>query len=277
MTPTTLASLAETYDGFLIDQFGVLLDGAAAYPGAPEALAALAERNKPVVILSNSGRRAAPNADRLVRMGFARDSFDAVVSSGEAAYAAIAGRIGTDIEPGAPVLVLSRGGDLSGIEGLDLIVTDDPAKAALILLAGSRGDEWPLEHYATLFAGPSRRRVPCLCTNPDMTMLTANGAAYGAGMIARLYRDLGGPVEYFGKPYPLIYQAARAHFGTIGPGRILCIGDSPEHDVRGGRDAGHATALVMTGIHAGTPLEDLILHAAEADAVPDHVIPGFAI
>ena len=37
MTPATLQQLANAYDAFLVDQFGVLLDGSTAYPWAAQA------------------------------------------------------------------------------------------------------------------------------------------------------------------------------------------------------------------------------------------------
>jgi HAD superfamily hydrolase (TIGR01459 family) len=276
MIETTLAGLSGRFHAFLVDQFGVLLDGAGAYPGAAEALAELTARGNEVVILSNSGRRSGPNEDRLVRLGFARDSFRFVISSGEAAYAVLAARIGADIAPGARVLVLAREGDLSCIEGLDLRPTEDPGAAALVLLAGSRGEEIPLETYAAMLEGPARRGVPCLCTNPDMTMLTPSGPAFGAGRIARLYEELGGAVEYVGKPYPLIYRVAAERLGRPDPARVLCIGDSPAHDIRGGRAAGHRTALVRTGVHAGESLADLLSECEKSGDMPDFVIPRFA-
>ena len=65
-----MAPLIELYDAFLIDQFGVLIDGNTAYTGAVDALAHIAHIWKPVVILSNSGKRSEPNCDRVVSFGF---------------------------------------------------------------------------------------------------------------------------------------------------------------------------------------------------------------
>ena len=55
MTPTTLPDLAAEYDAFLVDQFGVLLDGSAAYPWATTGLALLAATGNHVILLSTSG------------------------------------------------------------------------------------------------------------------------------------------------------------------------------------------------------------------------------
>jgi HAD superfamily hydrolase (TIGR01459 family) len=271
-----LEALAERFDAFLVDQFGVLIGGNGAYPWAPESLSRLSAGGAPVVLLSNSGRRAGPNVERLLRLGFARDSFITVLSSGEAAHADLSRRIGPQIAPGAPVLVLARENDVSAVEGLDLRVTTDPDRAALIVLAGSEGDRHSLDHYRALLEGPAARGVPCLCTNPDVTMLTPEGTSFGAGRIAQLYAHMGGPVDWVGKPHPLIYDVARRMLPAIAPERVLCIGDSPAHDVRGGQAAGHATALVRSGIHADLDKPALRALCVAEGAVPDYLLDRFA-
>lgn len=274
MKDVTLPDLADDYEVFLLDQFGVLLDGRGPYSGAIEALAALRRCGKQVVILSNSGKRAGPNEARLVRLGFDRADFTTVITSGEAAHRLLAGRIGAAIPAGARVLVLSRDDDLSCIDGLDLTVTTSATEAQLVLIAGSRGEHIPLEEYARQLEGPAQRRVPALCTNPDLTMLTAQGPSFGAGRIAQLYRDLGGTVDEIGKPDPLIYQVADEHLGHPDPASVICIGDSPAHDIRGAHAAGYRAALVRTGVHADESLERVLTDAPDTDR-PDFVLPRF--
>jgi HAD superfamily hydrolase (TIGR01459 family) len=289
MIETTLAELADRFDVFLLDQFGVLLDGTGAYEKAPDALATLANRGKKIGIISNSGKRAAPNAARLEQKGFDLKNICTLISSGEAAHAILSGLIGTGLigagwigagwigerlQRNAKVLILSRDNDLSCIEGLDLVPIDVPEQADLILISGSKGDVMTLSDYAETLKPAAARQIPALCTNPDMTMLTEQGTAFGAGSIARLYRELGGEVDAIGKPHPLIYQVAADRLGISDPARVLCVGDSPAHDIRGGHAAGYSTALVRTGIHADAQLTDLIATLPHCER-PDYVIPGF--
>lgn len=276
MTPATLDQLACRFDAFLVDQFGVLLNGSGAYDFAPAALKRLGGRGKPVILLSNSGKRSAPNEARLTKLGFARESYVTVMSSGEAAFSSLRRRIGTHISPGTPVWAHSRDEDLSHVAGLDLTPVDTPAEAGLILLAGSRGETLTLDEYAAMLAPAAAKGVPCLCANPDMHMLTPKGIRFGSGAIAKLYQDLGGPVEWIGKPHPLIYREAAQLLPAIRPERVLCIGDSPAHDVAGGQAAGHATALVRTGLHEGMDDQALTALCEKEGAVPDYVIPRFA-
>ncbi len=276
MTPATLDQLAGRYDAFLVDQFGVILNGSGAYDFAPDALRRLGATGKPVILLSNSGKRSAPNEARLTKLGFARESYVTVMSSGEAAYAALSHRIGTEIAPGTPVWAHGRDDDQSHIAGLDLTPVASPADAGLIVLAGSQSVDLTLDDYAAMLKPAAARRVPCLCTNPDIQMLTPKGVRFGSGAIALLYEDLGGPVEWIGKPHPLIYREVARLLPGIAPDRVLCIGDSPAHDVAGGRAAGHATALVRTGIHVDMKDDALLALCHKEGGVPDFVIPRFS-
>jgi HAD superfamily hydrolase (TIGR01459 family) len=271
---TDFSTLARQYDGFLIDQFGVLMDGAGAYSGAPAALSALAQMGKQIVLLSNSGKRAAPNEARLTRLGFDRRSYICVMSSGEAAFAEIKRRIGRGITPGASVWVHARDGDLSSVEGLDLSPVEQAEAADLLIIAGSRADEFDLHQYRDWLVPAARRGVPAFCTNPDMKMLTPLGQRFGAGAIAELYENLGGKVEWVGKPFPLVYRMAHAALGKAE--RLLCIGDSPAHDIAGGQAAGFATALVRTGLHADLS-DDALLEHCRATAMPDFIVPNFSL
>lgn len=273
---TTLADLSARYDAFLIDQFGVLLDGDGAYPFAVAALSRLAQTGKPVVILSNSGKRAAPNEARLTRLGFDRAAYRRLLSSGEAAFGAIAARIGVDMQAGAAVWLHARDGDQSAIAGLDLRLVDDPSAADLVIIAGSQADRLDRDWYRNTLAPAAARGVECYCTNPDLEMLTKHGPRFGAGAIAALYAELGGCVTYIGKPHRLIYDIARAELGGIDPRRILCIGDSPAHDALGGTRAGFATALTYkTGLHAGADIGTIAQACRAFGARLDHIIPAF--
>lgn len=277
-----LADLADRYDLFLVDQFGVLHDGSAAYRGAVEALARLKGAGSTVILISNSGKRAADNQARLARLGFDRSSYDAFVSSGEVAWR----RIADDQLPVAPgaarplrCLLVNRRGDETAIAGLDLDLVDSAVAADLVLLTGSDGDIRPLADYRTLLAPAAARRLPCLCANPDKVMILAEGAGYGAGAIADLYTALGGPVTWIGKPYPEIYRYALEEAGRCGsrpePGRVIGIGDSIEHDIAGAKHAGFAAALVTAGIHVSDDEAALAAAMQAHAAVPDHLLDRF--
>ncbi|MHA6644052.1 HAD family hydrolase [Mesorhizobium sp. A623] len=89
-----LRQLAERFDAFFVDQFGVLHDGNAPYPGAVEALLSLKAAGKTIVLVSNSSKRASLNEDRLLGLGFQPGTWDIFLSSGEVAWRKFAGQFG---------------------------------------------------------------------------------------------------------------------------------------------------------------------------------------
>jgi HAD superfamily hydrolase (TIGR01459 family) len=271
-----LLEVASQFDAFFIDQFGVLLDGERPYPGAREALAALSDLGKPILLLSNSGKRGEANARRLVQLGFARSLFQEVLSSGEVAHAQLASAIGIHLPPKPKIWLHSRDGDLSAVENLPVELVQAPESADLLLLAASNADRISLDEYSHLLRSAADRNIPCWCTNPDIVMLTAHGPKPGAGRIAQEYGAIGGSVTLIGKPYPMIYQEAARRLELKNP-RVLCIGDSIEHDIAGGFTAGHKTCLVGSGIHARSSIKDLELEARESGVMFDYYITAFRL
>src|SRR4029078_3883029 len=81
-----LAEIASSYDGMLIDQFGVLHDGSKLYPGALDVLGRLREHEIAVVVMTNSGKRTGANIARLTKMGIPREFYVDAVSSGQVAH-----------------------------------------------------------------------------------------------------------------------------------------------------------------------------------------------
>lgn len=272
---TGLTDIAGDFDFFLIDQFGVLRDGRGPYPGAPDALQRLKAEGKHIVILSNSGKRSADNDRRLVKLGFSDDSWDLFLTSGEVAYR-LMGEGGGLLPAGSrKCLLISRDGDLSPLSGLDLERTEDGGDADIVLIAGSEAERHDLAHYERLLAPAARHGVPCLCTNPDRHMLTASGLLFGAGRIAELYQQLGGTVRFIGKPFPDIYAQALASLGNPDKRRVVCVGDSVEHDIAGAAAAGLSSLLVATGILEGMDAGGREALYRNHRATPDFIMPRF--
>ncbi|WP_079210868.1 TIGR01459 family HAD-type hydrolase [Brucella pituitosa] len=272
---TSVVAIASEFDAFFIDQFGVLLDGGKPYPGAPEALSALSVLGKPIILLSNSGKRGEANARRLVQLGFERNSFQEVLSSGEVAHAQLALAIGNDLPAKPKIWLHSRDGDLSAIENLPVELVAKPAAADLLLLAASNADRIELGEYIHLLKAAADQNIPCWCANPDIVMLTDRGSKPGAGRIAQEYVAMGGSVTFIGKPHLAIYQEAARRLNLKNP-RVLCVGDSIEHDIAGGSAAGHRTCLVGTGIHARSSTKQLQAEARERGVMFDYYISAFA-
>lgn len=271
-----LSGLVSAFDAFFLDQFGVLHDGTKAYPGAVEALRRLRQAGAPIAIVSNSGRSARCNADRLAAMGFTEDLYDHCVTSGDVALHAL--KKGTlELSAGCTprCLTISREGDRLLAETMGFPQTESGEDADLVVIAGSEADKVDMAAYRALLAPAARRGVPAICTNPDQIMLTAAGPRFGAGRIAEMYEGLGGRVVWVGKPYPAIYQRALELVGNPPAARVACIGDSIAHDVVGARGIGATSIFIRSGIHANVDDAALAEEARALGAAPDIVLPAF--
>ena len=202
-------AIASSFEAVFFDQYGVLHDGRNPYPGARDALAALKARGVKIVVLSNSGRTGAANAERMTVLGFEPELYDFLVTSGDVARTLLKrGRFPALLTPGARCFVISSGRDNEFASALGLVPAAHSEEADLVIIAGSQADKVSLDDYRAALAPAARRGTPCMCVNPDKLMLTAAGNAPGAGRIAEIYEELGGVVTWVGKPFPEIYRAA---------------------------------------------------------------------
>lgn len=288
MIPTieahSLKDIVPQYDAFLVDQWGVLHNGVRPYPGAIEALQKIRETGKRILIISNSGKRSSANASRLGKLGFPPESYDDLVTSGEVAWQALKTRLDPLYSTfGQRCLLVTSSGDDGFLDGLGLKEARSPEEADFVILASIEPSmpQAELEHlmHRCLMEG-----LPIICTNPDRVRITPEGTAPGTGALAERYQKRGGTVSYVGKPHPKVYEHCRRLVSDQPDARLLCIGDSLQHDIRGGRRAGYHTAFISGGIFAehfkglSGPEYDALLKTLmdEHEAYPDWVFDQFA-
>jgi HAD superfamily hydrolase (TIGR01459 family) len=271
---TSLANLINQYDYFLIDQFGVLRDDEGAYEGAAAALQRLKENGKRVIVLSNSGRSGDYNAERFVRLGFERGLFERFVTSGDVAFDILCRS--EDIRRGMRAFTISSGDDQNLADRLDLTTVPRSNDADLVIISGSEAERIALDVYRRMLEPAAANHTPCICTNPDIHKLAGGKNAPGAGAIARIYEELGGKVQWIGKPYHQIYSHAMSVWGSLDRAKVVCIGDSIEHDIKGAANVGLASVLVRTGILASKSDKELFALMKSCEAVPTYLMHEFA-
>jgi HAD superfamily hydrolase (TIGR01459 family) len=271
----SLEPIADSYDLFLIDQFGVLHDGVKPYAGAVDCLLRLKQSGKSIILLTNSGKGIAANEARLTGLGISRNLFDHVVTSGEAASRGIlASTFGEPFTARHRAYIGGREGDDYSFSQLGLVLAPLPQDADFIIFAGSDAPRTSLKQYAELLLPAVALAIPALCCNPDRLMITPEGLQPSAGEIANVYGQLGGRVLFVGKPHPRIYGLAMALSPDTDPKRILVIGDSVEHDICGGLAAGISTALVRTGIGASLNEGQVLDAMRHFEAFPNYILPA---
>jgi HAD superfamily hydrolase (TIGR01459 family) len=271
-----LREIVDQFDLFLVDQYGVLHDGVAAYPGAIDGLIKFTSYGRKIVVLTNSGKSSGENRARLDALGFADSGFNAVVSSGDVALQRVKnGALGPGFLRGADICVIGRHGDSYAFSPDDFTLVDRPQDATFLVFAGSDAPRTSLDSYRSMLIAAAQAGVPGICVNPDLTMIRDGELVAAPGTIARVYQSLGGGVEYVGKPHRAIFEHAIATAAT-GPGaRAIMVGDSPEHDVAGASAIGLATLLVRTGIHCHLSEQQLLRFCEECNGVPDFLMTAF--
>lgn len=269
-----LRDIADQFDVYLVDQYGVLHDGVAAYPGAIDGLARIADRARDVIVLTNSGKYASDNMARLAQLGFSDCPFR-VLSSGEVGLQLVrSGGLGPRFTIGAAACVIGRRGDRYAFSSDEFDLVPRPDEADFLIFAGSDAPRTSLESYRALLQTAARVGVPAICVNPDITMIRDGELVPAPGAIARIYHDLGGQVDYVGKPHGAIFRHALGGVATD-IGRAVMIGDSPEHDVCGGKAMGLSTLLVRTGIHRSLGERELLSLCAACGGAPDFLTTSF--
>jgi ribonucleotide monophosphatase NagD (HAD superfamily) len=87
---------------------------------------------------------------------------------------------------------------------------------------------------------------------------------------------MGGTVTWLGKPFPEIYSYAINIAGITDLRRVLCIGDSIEHDILGAKRSALTSVLVRTGILADKDERELAKISAQSSAYPNYLLDRFS-
>ncbi|TCM88119.1 HAD-IIA family hydrolase [Rhodovulum steppense] len=261
----TLEDVADRFDGFVLDAFGVLNLGETPIRGAVARMARLRAMGKRLCVLTNAASypRAAAEA-RLRRLGF-DFAADEVVSSRDIAAAQLHA-----IAPGALwAAICAEGDDFADIPALvadamaapELLVRAD----AILFLSAARWTEaWQDRLVSAIEALPR----PVVIANPDLVAPREGRLTIEPGWWGHDLADRTGQMpHFFGKPYGDAFTAARIR---LGPGRHAMVGDTLHTDILGGRAAGVRTVLVAGhGLFAG---HDVAPFIARSGIRPDAIV-----
>lgn len=265
----TLADIADQFDIFLLDAFGVLNIGDAAIPGVPERISGFQATGKRVLVLTNAASHPLTFlAAKYQRLGYALGLED-IVSSRMALLAEMTRQprhhLGVITAPDLGV------DDLAGLDYT--VLADDPAAyrdAEAFVLLSSKG--WTDARQKLLEDTLSDRPRPVWVGNPDIVAPRENGFSTEPGYFAhRLADRTGVEPRFFGKPFGNIYDLAFARLGDPADrGNILMVGDTLHTDVLGAQNAGIASALVTGyGFFAG---RDTAVAIAQSQIHPDFLL-----
>ncbi|MBD3677865.1 MAG: HAD-IA family hydrolase [Rhodobacteraceae bacterium] len=264
----TLEDLADEFDVFLLDAFGVLNIGETAIPDTPERVRNLKAAGKRVLVVSNAaGFPHASLMEKYTRLGYDFAPED-VITSRATLLEGLETRRGLHWG-----LMATRSTGLRDLEGLNLTyLEEDPAPYAAVdgfLMIGSAA--WTEKRQALLEDALKERPRPVLVGNPDIVAPREKGFSTEPGHFAhRLADRTGAAPEFFGKPFNNIFDLAFKRLGPVEKSRVVMVGDSLHTDILGARSAGVASALISGyGFFAG---QDVAAAISRAGIVPDFVV-----
>ncbi|MSO99333.1 MAG: TIGR01459 family HAD-type hydrolase [Rhodospirillaceae bacterium] len=280
-----LREVAELYDGFILDLWGLVHDGETPYPSAKATLAALKAAGKKTLLLSNAPRRAYALVEAMTRMGIERSLYGEVLSSGEATRDALIARSDPAFARlGRRAYHMGPERDRSVFEQTGLEIVADVAAADFLVNTGPSELTHQVADYQAVLERAVARALPMVCANPDLLVIRGGRPVICAGATAARYIEMGGTVMFRGKPDPVIYKLAAQMLGVTDSRRVAVVGDALETDVKGANAVGFDSVWCTGGIHAAelgcaygvaadpTKAEALAVRFGQT---PTATIPGF--
>ena len=234
-----LRSIVSKFDLFFIDIWGVIHNGIDLYKDSLEVLDKLDEIKKEYILLTNAPRPNLKVQKFLMKMGLDENKCKKVFTSGEASLNHLDSKwknykfyhIGPPRD--FDLFKLFKKNRVEKIENADF------------LLCTGLFDEHAenLEYYKKLFEINTNIRM--ICTNPDLIVDRGEKREFCAGSVAKIFENLGGKVDYFGKPYPLVYNQSTNTRNK----KVLCIGDNLNTDIKGANIQNYNSLFISGGIH----------------------------
>jgi HAD superfamily hydrolase (TIGR01459 family) len=234
-----LQSIADNYDLFYIDLWGVIHNGINLHEQAIAVLQELLKKKKMFVLLTNAPRPNETVRNFLQKMGMDKELVEHVFTSGEAAlnYLKKSFLSKKFYHIGPP-----RDFDLFYL--FEKNKCEDIGDSEYLLCTGLFDDhDKDLTYYKNLLDNHIKKKM--ICTNPDLIVDRGDVRELCAGSVAMVFEKMGGEVVYFGKPHSEVYNQSINNNKK----KILAIGDNLNTDIRGANLLNYDSLLISNGIH----------------------------
>ena len=267
-----LLALADSFDVFVLDAFGVINVGNTAIPGAPECIAALQAMGKETYVLTNGASyNAAAARAKYTRLGYSFEP-SRIIASRDVLTDSLSS-FAPDFKWGVMAIPESKIDELCANPHL---LEDDPALYDAVegfILLSSIG--WTRPRQELLAASLQKNNRPVLVGNPDLVAPLETSLSFEPGFFAHELADRTGvEPQFFGKPFANAFQEVARRIERDRPGtpgeRVAMVGDTLHTDILGGAAAGFRTVLVTDhGLFKG---HDVTRYIAESSIVPDYIV-----
>jgi HAD superfamily hydrolase (TIGR01459 family) len=241
--------IIDRYDAVICDIWGVLHNGVTIYHDAIAALRRVRAKGKQVILLTNAPKRSDIIQERFKKMGVPDVFWDETVTSGDTIVYYLQDNAldkaifhwGTDDDTG---IFKDNHFNLTSFDTAEMIVCTGLIDSVTEISM----------RELTMLTQAADRKLPFICANPDKSVKVGNQFQLCAGALADIYMNLDQPVEFFGKPYPIVYHyCLKILEGLSGQpmhqNQILAIGDGLYTDIKGAQNANIDCLMVLNGLH----------------------------
>jgi HAD superfamily hydrolase (TIGR01459 family) len=245
-----IREISDKFDVYFVDLWGVMHNGVQCYPSAIEVLEKLKEQNKKIVLISNAPRPSAVVKIFLETIGLQSSCYDFLVTSGDITREYISLNSSKK-----NFYHLGPTRDIDLFKDLNVALTSKEECDEIICTGLVSDEEEKLQDYKILLDFFLNKKIPLICANPDEVVARGEKIVFCAGALANQYKQEGGMVRYFGKPYSDIYSFAlkkvRAHkdFKDKKEINTLVIGDNIKTDIKGANLFNLDSVLILNGIY----------------------------
>lgn len=222
---------------WLTDMDGVLVREEHALPGAAEFLAALVDRGRPFLVLTNNSIFTPRDLSaRLAQSGL-------VVPEKSIWTSALAtASFLDDQKPGGSAYVIGEAGLTTALHEVGYTLTE--RSPDFVVLGETRTYSFEAITKAIRLILDGARFI---ATNPDVSGPSAEGPLPATGSVAALITTATGHRPYFvGKPNPMMFRSALNRIEAHSESTVM-IGDRMDTDIVAGIEAGLDTILVLSG------------------------------
>jgi HAD superfamily hydrolase (TIGR01459 family) len=254
-----IREISDKFDVYFVDLWGVMHNGVQCYPSAIEVLEKLKEQNKKIVLISNAPRPSAVVKIFLETIGLQSSCYDFLVTSGDITREYISLNSSKK-----NFYHLGPTRDIDLFKDLNVALTSKEECDEIICTGLVSDEEEKLQDYKILLDFFLNKKIPLICANPDEVVARGEKIVFCAGALANQYKQEGGMVRYFGKPYSDIYSFAlkkvRAHkdFKDKKEINTLVIGDNIKTDIKGANLFNLNSVLILNGIYKDFFRDDTI-------------------
>ena len=234
-----LSSIADNYQLFYIDLWGVVHNGIKLHDEAIRVLREINKKSKDYVLLTNAPRPNSTVKSFLEKLGMEKEVREHVFSSGQASLNYLKKNL---IDKFFFHIGPPRDFDL--FNDFKKMKSDKIENSEYFLCTGLFDDyDKDLKYYKKLFEDNLKKKM--ICTNPDLIVDRGNVRELCAGSVAMVFEKMGGEVVYFGKPYPEVYNQAINNKNK----KVLSIGDNLNTDIKGANLLNFDSLIISNGIH----------------------------